>query len=1174
MAETIKIIQWNCRSFKKKRAALQFQLATFDPKVDVVALQETGTQVKITGYTTFNELTEADNRPSTAVAIQRNLTAMQIDLEEDNIPYTFVQLLPRKREHRCVFILNLYSSPKDKSNRVIALLKKACKAAEKEQLVVVGDFNAPHTVWGYQNCTRKGNALYSVTSDLELTLITDPDRPTRIGNSVCRNTTPDLCFVRNANGALWDNTETSLGSDHYLVLITISSKGHKRKMKLTPHTKWDVFRYVRNRKQLTDIADLTAWTNELIQDVDNATTMAPIEEEGPVPDSKLVGLWEKHKDLQQRWLKNKINRTLRRELAALEKEIQDYSSELSTMQWNQLCDSMNGQLSKKNPWTLLKHMLDPQHSKSAAHKRIQKIVHSFPGTDSDLVNLLTMQYLNTEREPGAYIEYRGDENRTLDEDISEAEVRAALNCLRTTSSAGKDNITNKMLRNLDNPTITMITNLFNQHWQNGTLPQEWKDARVVFIPKPGKSLSLESLRPISLTSCLGKAMEHVVLNRLVDYAETNHLFPETMIGFRPKLCTQDILWQVQNDILNPAPIRATRTVLALDIHKAFDNVSHRAILENVSNMNVGKRTYTYITTFLKGRTATLNIGNIESKTIELGTRGTPQGAVLSPFLFNTTMRGLSRQLNEIPHIRHAIYADDVTIWTCTGSDGEISESLQAAADAVQKHARNNGLSCSPKKSELLIVRNKTPANPAANMAAHIQVQVAGQPVPPVPKIRVLGLWIQQNTHNQEAITRLQTTARQLQNLLRRVSNRRHGVKEKDACRLIQAFFLSRVAYVCPYLHLRKRDLERINGLIRTLFKQALGLPKWTSTKALLSLGMHNNVEEIIEAHKWAQTVRLSGTHAGQQILDTLGYRPALDIPQRHRIPNTIRTKIIIPPLPKNMSTENNGRRKARAAALWQCYKNQPAIYVDAARTSDGRHTIAVTTGDGHTISCATVNTSSIVEAEEAAIAMGTSIPGTKIIISDSKTAIRNYTSGFISPRAFRIINKELNELKLVWVPAHAGNPGNEAAHLAARAASNREVGLPDRVDRHEGIHTFNEMTIYYRESRRIYPSPHETLTRIQATNLRRVQTRSVLSPKRLAAMTGDEYPPNCKHCNCPLADQDHILWGCQKNPPPRELFRRAPSHEEWEMKTKTYNPEDQIRLAEWADSVAAKQTPR
>ncbi|KAH7958548.1 hypothetical protein HPB49_002533 [Dermacentor silvarum] len=197
--------------------------------------------------------------------------------------------------------------------------------------------------------------------------------------------------------------------------------------------------------------------------------------------------------------------------------------------------------------------------------------------------------------------------------------------------------------------------------------------------------------------------------------------------------------------------------------------------------------------------------------------------------------------------------------------------------------------------------------------------------------------------------------------------------------------------VDTFFFLRQRDLERINGLMRTLCKQALGLPKLTNMKALL---MHKNVEEIIEAHKCAQTVRLSDTHAGQRILDILGYRPALAIPQRHRTPNTIRTKIIIPPLPKNMSTETSGRRKARAAALWQCYKNQPAIYVDAAHTSDGGHTIAGTNGDGHTTSSATVNTSFIVDAEETAFAMGTSIPGTKIMISDSKTAILNYPSGF------------------------------------------------------------------------------------------------------------------------------------------------------------------------------------
>lgn len=54
----------------------------------------------------------------------------------------------------------------------------------------------------------------------------------------------------------------------------------------------------------------------------------------------------------------------------------------------------------------------------------------------------------------------------------------------------------------------------NEYWNKGELSQMWKHVKVVFIPKHKKKLSIENLRPISLTSCLGKLMEHVILNRL------------------------------------------------------------------------------------------------------------------------------------------------------------------------------------------------------------------------------------------------------------------------------------------------------------------------------------------------------------------------------------------------------------------------------------------------------------------------------------------------------------------------------------------------------------------------------------------------------------------------------------------------------------------------------------
>lgn len=894
MAESIRIIQWNCRSFSRKRAALQFALANFDPKIDVIALQETETLVKLTGYATYNELSSEQSKPRTAVAIQRNIAAEQVDLELPSLHYTCVRLLPKGKKQLPVIILNIYSPPKDKSIPFVTLLRKICREAGKSQIVVLGDLNAAHMVWGYDRNSRKGLTIMNAANRYEFSLITDSEQPTRIGNSISRNTTPDLCFVKNADGARWSNTELNLGSDHYMLTIDIPAKGDPKKRKfVTKHTKWDLFRFERNRKAPSSITDLGRWVRELIGDADKHTTEIPFEENGPKPDSKLINLWEQQQTLQAEWLKNKHNRQLKLRLAGLDQEIQDYSTLLSSSQWYQICDRINGQLGSKNPWTLLKHLLDPDQSKGASQEKMLKILHSFPGGEKPMMDLLCSTYLNTKMDSDSYEPYKGAPNADLDQDFTAAEVRAALASLRSTSAAGNDRVTNKMLRNLDGVSIDAITKLFNDYWHDGSIPPEWKDAKVIFIPKPGKPLKLENLRPISITSCLGKAMEHVVLSRLVEFTETKQLFPATMVGFRPNVSAQDILWQLQRDILDPGIPGVTRTILGLDIKKAFDNVAHRAILEGLSALGVGDRTHTYIKAFLRDRTATLHFGTACSDKITLGTCGTPQGAVLSPFLFNVAMYPLARKLSAIPHIRHAIYADDVTIWTRTGSSDEVVEALQRAADEVQRHARKNGLECSPAKSELFLMCRKLP-----NSIDKYKILIDGAQVPIVPTIRVLGLHIQEKAQNSVTLSKLRTTVQQLSNMLRRVTNRNQGVKESEACRLVQAFFIGRLAYTCPYLYLRKSDLKILNTMIRTVYKTALGIPKGTSSLRLLDLGVHNTIEEIIEAHKAAQLWRLSCSAQGHKILEAMNLRPVAGITDRIRIPNSIRNKIIIPPFPK------------------------------------------------------------------------------------------------------------------------------------------------------------------------------------------------------------------------------------------------------------------------------------
>lgn len=110
-----------------------------------------------------------------------------------------------------LFVLNVYSAPHR-------------NLAQRNPLVILEDFNAQHSAWGYKTDTKKGRMLWDNAQSLRLTLLTDPAYPTRRGNSVQHDTTPDLTFVKNAKDATWTNTRRSLGSDHCILETTLTER--------------------------------------------------------------------------------------------------------------------------------------------------------------------------------------------------------------------------------------------------------------------------------------------------------------------------------------------------------------------------------------------------------------------------------------------------------------------------------------------------------------------------------------------------------------------------------------------------------------------------------------------------------------------------------------------------------------------------------------------------------------------------------------------------------------------------------------------------------------------------------------------------------------------------------------------------------------------------------------
>lgn len=1165
------IWQWNCRGFKKKKALLQQHILNQGEPPLAVALQETGKPpIKISGYRTFDNGRGENCRVATLV--KNNIAVIEHDVSTDEVEAVLVEILTGKKNRGSIFVLNAYSPPRHKKAQFETAIKKALRAAKSCPLLVLGDFNAKHHEWGYTKIDRKGRMLWEAIQKTGLSLLTDPNEPTRTGNSICCDTTPDLTLGHRTGKTSWKNTGENLGSDHFIIEIQIDRKlgvpVHKPKQATA--TDWDKFRDIRSTADLGEIGDITEWTSTVVSHVKQATETVQGEDLPFRLDNKLRNMWNRKTTLENKLKRQKWNRNLRKKIAEHNKEIESYAFKLEEKRWDQKCDELEKNMSRPNTWQMLRHLIDPTNTKTHANIEQIKARYKFDGTDEQLIDRLKEIYIGPAC-AAADKEYQGAENPLLDESILVAEVRAALFDIKKNTAPGPDKITYGMLRNLDDDSIVHLTAYLNKVWESGEVPKDWKHANIILIHKKGKIPGIENLRPISLTSCLGKLMEKVIQKRLSRFAEENSIWPHEMVGFRPHLSAQDTMLRLQHDIIDKRKTKDTRAILGIDLTKAFDNVSHSAILDGLSDVNVGQRTFDYIKSFLKDRTATLHMQSLSSEEIKLGNRGTPQGAILSPFLFNLVMKDLPRKLGKIEGLKTSVYADDVNVWLNEGSDASIEERLQRAADIIDFHAKSKGLSCSPTKSELLLIRPRTRTDNAS--PPRISIDLDGKEIPQVDEIRILGMLISKTGNNHTTIAKLDVHANQVVSIVRRISARGRGLKEKNKLRLVQAFILSRICYSTPFLNIKKAERNKLDVIIRKCTKRALGLPISTSTEALEGMGVHNTWQELAEATRTAQLERLSLSETGQQILNWVGLQANRGTKyQTFHIESKIRKALTVAPIPKNMHPQHDQeRRQHRAKHLTTKLSRMPpemVAFTDAALGGDGSSVSVVVDGSG--VEQGAIYTSGVdaTAAEEAAIALACVSTDARVIVSDSKSAVRNFCRGKISDYAYSIISKGHIDrgITITWAPAHCNITGNEAANALARALIIRGGRRPQPNFKVEVLVTYHEITEHYRLGRRKYPLPDRSLTSAEAVTWRRLQAKNHMSPRwRYLTQTGNPEDQFCRFCD-KIGTLRHILWECSYSPG----YNLFTDEQAWETALHSEDPAAQANIVRLAAEAASR----
>ncbi|KAH7963820.1 hypothetical protein HPB52_023143 [Rhipicephalus sanguineus] len=325
------------------------------------------------------------------------------------------------RGHPKNIVANVYSSPRERKADFTPIISHAVNSATRgDRVILLGNFNAWHTEWGYKRDSAKGTSLLKATQAHDLILVTQPDSPTRLGNSVARDPAPDLCFVSDERGVTWTNLDETLGSDHYILSISIQTAKIRQPTGTARLTDWRKFRECQ-----TDIQDLNTikdWTTYLREAADQATKRIQTTPKNPAIDNHLLHLWEARRSLTKRWKKQRHNRKLRERIAQLTEAANAYSQELCTANWRSLCDSLRGNLSTKKTWALLRNMLTPANTRRKTTLALRRILNHYTGSDADFLRELPETYLGERPTRTTMTTYVGPANPAHDERISLAEV--------------------------------------------------------------------------------------------------------------------------------------------------------------------------------------------------------------------------------------------------------------------------------------------------------------------------------------------------------------------------------------------------------------------------------------------------------------------------------------------------------------------------------------------------------------------------------------------------------------------------------------------------------------------------------------------------------------------------------------------------------------------------------
>ncbi len=213
--------------------------------------------------------------------------------------------------------------------------------------------------------------------------------------------------------------------------------------------------------------------------------------------------------------------------------------------------------------------------------------------------------------------------------VTGEEVEVAIRSMKRTL-AGMDKLTAQELLSCHLPSLAGLLNII---MATERLPSILAMARVTLIPKVEAPSGLSDFRPIAITSVLARALHKIIskwMRELFQFSPLQHAFLQQDGCLEASALLHAVL---RHSHEKTKPL----TAVFLDVSKAFDTVSHNAILGAAEKAGTPPPLLRYLHQLYKN--AKLHLGNLTTDC----SSGIRQGDPISPILFILAMGEILEQ---------------------------------------------------------------------------------------------------------------------------------------------------------------------------------------------------------------------------------------------------------------------------------------------------------------------------------------------------------------------------------------------------------------------------------------------------------------------------------------------------------------------------------------------------